>query len=71
MNSLTKNIQTITIGVLIMVVWVSLWFIIDLYLSALYKKHGILIAYLFLFVAALLLYYLNGENLNWITNYGV
>ena len=71
MNYLTKNIQTITIGVLIMVVWVSLWFIIDLYLSALYKKHGILLAYLCLFIASILLYYLNGENLNWITNYGV
>ena len=52
MNCLTKNIQTITIGVLIMVVWVSLWFIIDLYLSVLYKKHGILLAYLCLFVAS-------------------
>lgn len=71
MNSLTKNIQTITIGVLIMVVWVSLWFIIDLYLSILYKKHGILIAYLFLLVASILLYYLNGDNLNWIISYGV
>ena len=71
MNSLSKNIQIITIGVLIMVVWVSIWFIIDLYLSILYKKHGILIAYLFLLVASILLYYLNGDNLNWIISYGV
>ena len=71
MNSLSKNIQTITIGVLIMVVWVSLWFIIELYLSTLYKKHGIVIAYIFLIVASILLYYLNGDKLNWIANYGV
>ena len=71
MNPPTTNIQILTIGVLIMVVWVSLWFIIELYLSTLYKKYGILIAYLFLFVASILLYYLNGENFRWIINYGV
>lgn len=71
MNLLVKNIQTIIIGILIMVVWVSLWFIIDLYISILYKKNGILTVYLLLFIASILLYFLNGDNLNWIVNYGI
>lgn len=71
MNSLIKNINSITIGILIMVIWVALWFIIDLYISYFYKQHGIIIPYLCLISATILLYYLNGESLNWIASYGL
>lgn len=71
MKSLIKNIHTLTMGLLIMVVWVALWFIIDLYISTLYKQYGIVIPYLYLITATILLYYLSGNNLNWIASYGV
>ena len=71
MKPLIKNIHTLTMGLLIMVVWVALWFIIDLYISNLYKQYGIMIPYLYLITATILLYYLSGNNLNWIASYGV
>ena len=71
MNPFIKNMHTLIIGILIMVVWVSLWFIIDLYLSIFYKQYGIIAAYILLLIASILLYYLNGENLNWIASFGV
>lgn len=71
MDTFIKNIQIIIIGVLIMIVWVTLWFIINLYISNLYKQYGVIISYLSLITASILLYYLSGNTFNWITIYGV
>tara|TARA_Y100000748_G_scaffold300884_1_gene300123 strand:- start:2000 stop:2215 length:216 start_codon:yes stop_codon:yes gene_type:complete len=71
MKSISKNIHTLTVGLLIMVVWVALWFIIDVYISNLYKQYGIMVPYVYLITATILLYYLSGESLKWIASYGV
>lgn len=66
-----NNIDSIVIGILIMVIWVDLWFIIEFYLDKLHKKFGMTINYIVLVLAAFLLYILGKDSFNWILDYGV